>query len=313
MYHSSVTWLILAGTITFLLIFDLKFSKNLTFKKGIILSTVYIIIALVFGLYINFVFGYNFAKEYYTGYLIEKAMSLDNIFVIETIFAALAIDNKYRHRVLFWGILSALFLRALAVSIGSILIHQFAKILYFFALFIIITGLKIIWSKHRPYDIKQLYIYKYMQKNWRLTSNIQNEYFFVRVNQKLYATPLFIALILIEFTDIIFAVDSVPAIFAVTNNAFIVYSSNIMAILGLRALYICISHVIGKFIYLKYSLGAILIFIGAKVYINILYKMPAFISLSFITGALICGVATSLLKTKSQLSSANVKSDNSSI
>jgi tellurite resistance protein TerC len=243
--------------------------------------------------------------EYFTGFLIEKSLSMDNVFVIALIFGFFAIPPQYQHRVLFWGILGVIVLRAILIGLGATLVSQFSWILYFFGAFLVVTGIKM-WliADHRP-DIANNPLLKLLRRRLNVTPGLHGNAFFVRQadpqsgRMVRYATPLFLALCLVEAVDLVFAVDSVPAIFAITTDPFIVYTSNIFAILGLRALYFALAAMIERFKYLKYALALVLVFIGAKIFlVGIVGKFPPALSLTVTFGLIAGGVVVSLWKTR---------------
>lgn len=304
-------WLMFIGIVITLLVFDLgvlnKKDHEIGVKESLWLSAFYIAIALCFGGWVWWYMGAQSGMEYYTGFLIEKSLAMDNVFVIALIFTYFAVPRIYQHRVLFWGILGVIVLRAIMIGLGAAIVDQFSWVLYLFGAFLILTGIKMLWMIDNMPDIANNPLLKFMRKKMRVTDKVEGNAFFVRQplpndpNGKpvLWATPLFFALILVEFADVIFAVDSVPAIFAITTDPFIVYTSNIFAILGLRALYFALAAIIHRFKYLKYALSVVLIFIGAKIFYNQIYgKMDAWISLSVTFGLLAIGVIYSLYKTR---------------
>ena len=234
--------------------------------------------------------------KYITGYLIELSLSIDNIFVIAVIFASFQIPQKYQHRVLFWGILGAIVFRALMIFFGVILIKKFTFTTYIFGAFLIYTALKMLFSKEEAFNPKSSFVYRSLRKVMPITTHMDGQKFFVRLRHIKAATPLFIALIVIEFTDILFALDSVPAILAITSDPFLVFSSNIFAILGLRSMYFFLANMLDRFSYLKYSLVAILTFVGVKLLLVHHYKFPEWLSLGFIAAALAVGILASLAK-----------------
>ena len=234
--------------------------------------------------------------KYITGYLIELSLSIDNIFVIAVIFASFQIPQKYQHRVLFWGILGAIVFRALMIFFGVILIKKFSFTTYIFGVFLIYTALKMLFSKEESFNPKNSFVYRNLRKIMPITTQMDGQKFFIRLKHIKAATPLFMALIVIEFTDILFALDSVPAILAITSDPFLVFSSNIFAILGLRSMYFFLANMLDRFSYLKYSLVAILIFVGVKLILVHHYKFPEWLSLGFIAAALAVGVLASLAK-----------------
>lgn len=266
-----------------LVIFDLglisKSKENITLKQALFWSVIWILLGLLVGVgvwqYSAFKFGSELGRqlglEYLSGYLIEKALAIDNIFVFVLIFTSLAIPKKLQRTVLGWGILGALFFRAIFISIGSILI-QYKFMLYVFGAFLIITGIKMAIPTEKEIKLEDGIMYKFLKKILPLTPNLSGSKFWIQENGKRLFTPLFLALLLIELSDIVFAIDSVPAIFAITKEPFIVFTSNMMAILGLRSLYMVLADAIHRFEYLKYGLSFILIFVGLKmVWLNDLF------------------------------------------
>jgi tellurite resistance protein TerC len=247
--------------------------------------------------------------EYLTGFAVEKALAMDNVFVIAMIFSFFAVPLKYQHRVLFWGILGVIVLRAIMIGFGAAIVSEFSWVLYVFAVFLIGTGIKMIVFADKEYDVAKNPLLAFMRRRFNVTDEHHGEKFFVRQEDpksgKLawFMTPLFLALILIEVADVIFAVDSVPAIFAITTDPFIVYTSNIFAILGLRALYFALAAMVKRFHYLKLALAVVLIFIGSKIFAAPLLgldKIPPAVSLSVTFGILALGVLYSLWKTRGQ-------------
>ncbi len=258
----------------------------------------YIAAALLFGLFVMYEDGTDKGMAYFTGYLLEKSLSMDNIFVMSMIFASLGIPRIYQHRVLFWGILGALVMRGLLIGIGDVLVVRFHWILYLFSAFLIYTGGKMLLTKEdEEGNVKDSRIYKFLSKVFHVTPKIYGEHFFVKENGHHYITPLFFALVIIETMDVVFALDSIPAIFLVTTDVYIVYTSNIFAILGLRALYFLLAAIISKFAYLKPAISIILIFIGAKIFLpKIGIEVQEWQSLAVTLGLLAGGILVSLLK-----------------
>ena len=244
---------------------------------------------------------------YVTGWVVEQTLAFDNVFVMSMIFTYFAIPLKYQHRVLFYGILGVIILRAIMIGLGAALVHQFAWILYVFSAFLVFTGVKMfLMADHKP-DLENNMILKWMRGHMRITKEIDGQHFFVYRPGSTggkpvrWATPLFVALVLIEFADLVFAVDSVPAIFAITQDPFIVYTSNIFAILGLRALYFVLSAMVHRFYYLKYALSLVLIYVGAKIFVQqIIGKIPPEVSLGVTLTLLAGGIVFSLWKTRGQ-------------
>ena len=258
----------------------------------------YIVAALLFGLFVWVEDGAEKGMDYYTGYLLEKSLSMDNIFVMSMIFASLNIPKMYQHRVLFWGIMGALIMRGILIGIGDVLVIKFHWILYLFSAFLIYTGIKMFFIKEdEEGDIRDSRIYKLLAKIFHVTHEIRGEHFFIKENGKHYITPLFFALMIIETMDVVFALDSIPAIFLVTTDVYIVYTSNIFAILGLRALYFLLAAIIDKFVYLKPAISIILVFIGIKIFLpEFGIEVKEWQSLSVTIGLLGGGILLSLLK-----------------
>ncbi len=303
-------WLTFISIVVALLAFDLgvlhKDDKEIGVRESLMLSGGYISVALMFGAWVWWYLGAQSGMDYYTGFMIEKSLSMDNVFVIALIFSFFAIPRKYQHRVLFWGILGVIVLRAIMIGLGATLVSEFSSILYVFGAFLIFTGVKMwIIADHVP-DIENNPILKFLKKRMRVTEVLRGNAFWVYEPEPAtgkvvrFATPLLLALVLIEFVDLVFAVDSVPAIFAITTDPFIVYTSNIFAILGLRALYFALAAMIHRFKYLKYALALVLVFIGTKIFlVGIIGKIPPSISLSVTFGLIAGGVLVSLWKTRS--------------
>jgi tellurite resistance protein TerC len=302
-------WLAFVAIVVTLLAFDLgvlhKDDHEIGVRESLLLSAGYITISVVFGAWVWWYLGAQSGMEYYTGFLIEKSLSMDNVFVIALIFTYFAIPRQYQHRVLFWGILGVIVLRAIMIGLGAALVTEFSWILYVFGAFLVLTGIKMIVIADNMPDIGNNPLLKFMRKHMRVTDNVEGNAFFVYKPDPQtgkvvrWATPLFLALMLIEFVDLVFAVDSVPAIFAITTDPFIVYTSNIFAILGLRALYFALAAMIHRFKYLKYALALVLVFIGTKIFlVGIIGKIPPVISLSVTFGLIAGGVLYSLYKTR---------------
>jgi tellurite resistance protein TerC len=302
-------WIAFILIVGVLLVLDLgyfhKDNHEIGFKESLRMSLFYILIALAFGLCIWYVKGLESFAEYLTGFLIEKLLALENIFLISLIFSNLSIPAKYQHRVLFWGILGVIVLRAIMIGLGAQVISRFEWVLYLFALFMIFTGIKMFFISHKPVNISNNLLLKWLRKHLNITEHLHDQHFYVYQQDpktkivKLFVTPLFIALIMIEFTDLIFAIDSIPAIFAITQDIFIVYTSNIFAILGLRALYFALESIINRFYYLKYSLAIVLIFIGCKIFAADAFgiaKIPPVLSLTVTIFILGCGILYSYLR-----------------
>lgn len=302
-------WLVFIAVVISLLTFDLgvlhKEEKEIGVTESLWLSAGYISAGLLFGAWVWWMLGAQSGMEYYTGFLIEKSLSMDNVFVIAMIFGFFAIPRQYQHRVLFWGILGVIVMRAIMIGLGAALVTQFSWVLYIFGAFLVLTGIKMLWFADKQPDIENNPMLKLLRRVMRVTPTLHGKAFFVQQPHPqtgkavLWATPLFLALCLVEIADLIFAVDSVPAIFAITTDPFIVYTSNIFAILGLRALYFALAAMIHRFAYLKYALALVLVFIGGKIFlVNIIGKIPPAISLSVTLGLIVGGVVYSMWKTR---------------
>ncbi|MBK9077897.1 MAG: TerC family protein [Hyphomicrobium sp.] len=306
-------WAAFLAVVLTLLILDLgifhRTTREISVRESLLMSTFYIGIGLLFGAWVWYELGAQSGEEYLTGFLVEKTLAMDNVFVISLIFTYFAVPRQYQHRVLFWGILGVIVLRAIMIGAGATLVAEFSWLLYVFAAFLIATGVKmLVMGDHKP-DIENNPVLRLMRRTMRITPQLHKEAFFVKQTEPssgrvlTYATPLFIALVLIEVVDLIFAVDSIPAIFAITTDPYIVYTSNIFAILGLRALYFALAAVIDRFVYLKQALALVLIFIGSKVFFADLMgweKFPASASLAITVGLIAGGVIYSLIRTRPQ-------------
>lgn len=276
-------------------------SHAIEVRESLLLSGFYIAIALAFGGWVWWELGPESGAAYYTGYLIEKTLSLDNIFVISLIFGYLCIPREYQHRVLLWGILGVIVLRGIMIGLGAALVENFSWVLHVFAAFLVYTGIRMLFLREATPDIAGNPLLKFLKRHLPVTHELHGEKFFVR-REKLWVTPLFVALLLVESADLIFAVDSVPAVFAITTDPYIVYTSNIFAILGLRALYFALAAVLHRFHHLKTAMALVLVFIGGKVFAADLLdldKIPAAVSLG-VTVALLAGgiIASKLLPPK---------------
>jgi tellurite resistance protein TerC len=267
-------------------------------KEAAIWSAVWISLSLLFNLGLYFWLGSEVALQFFTGYVIEKSLSVDNIFVFVLIFGAFAVPAVYQHRVLFWGILGALVMRGTLIVAGAALIEQFHWIIYVFGAFLIFTGVRMALHRDEEIHPENNPLLNILRRRLPVTETYEKDHFWVRRAGKLMITPLLLVLVLVESTDLIFAVDSIPAIFAVTTDPFIVYTSNVFAILGLRSLYFLLAGVIDKFHYLKLGLSAVLTFVGVKMVIVDFYKIPTPVSLSVIVGLLVIAVVASLVRAR---------------
>ncbi|MDQ1185890.1 TerC family protein [Agrobacterium larrymoorei] len=285
-----------------------KNSKEIGIKESLMMSGFYIAIGLAFGGWIWFQSGQQPAMEYVTGFVVEKSLAMDNIFIIAMIFSYFSIPRQYQHRVLLWGILGVIVLRGIMIAAGAAIVENFHWVLYLFAAFLVFTGIKMLFSAdHEEQDIGKNPILKFLRTRLPVTDRLHEERFFVKQPDpktgrlKTFVTPLFLALIMVEIADLIFAVDSIPAIFAITTDPFIVYTSNIFAILGLRALYFALAALIHRFAYLKYALAAVLVFVGSKIFLADMLgiaKIPPSISLGITVAILLTGIVGSLFATR---------------
>jgi tellurite resistance protein TerC len=277
-------------------------------REAAIWSMVWISLAMVFnaGLYFlwdRLVPGSTYtsseaALAFFTGYLIEKSLSVDNIFVFVLLFTYFAVPAMYQHRVLFWGIIGALLMRGILIAVGAALLKEFHWIIYLFGAFLIYTGIKMARHQDQELHPEQNPLVRLFRRMMPVTDTYEGDKFFVRHRGVLMATPLFLVLLIVESTDLVFAVDSIPAIFAVTNDPFIVYTSNVFAILGLRSLYFVLAGVMDKFTYLKLGLSAVLTFVGVKMVLVDIYKIPIVVSLSVIAGILAVAIIASMIRAK---------------
>jgi tellurite resistance protein TerC len=316
-----LVWIIFIAAILVFMVIDLgifnRHAHVISMKEATAWTIVWICIALSFSGVIYLLYKNNLLTniddlsprsaviKYITGYLIELSLSIDNIFVIAVIFTTFNIPMKYQHRVLFWGILGAIVFRLLMILFGVMLIHRIDWIIYVFGAFLLFTGINMYLRRNRKSDFRRSPIYRLVNKIFPVTSGFKGQRFFIRYRGKIILTPLMVALMVIEATDILFAVDSVPAILAITSDPFLVFSSNILAILGLRSLYFFLSNMLDRFSNLKYSLIVILLYVGIKMILShhtiigkydIYLDFPEWFSLSFIIAAMLAGILSSLNK-----------------
>ncbi len=308
-------WISFFGIVITLLALDLgvlhKDDQEIGVKESLWLSAGYISLGLAFGGFVWWQLGRQSAVEYVTGFVVEKSLAMDNVFVIAMIFSYFAIPRLYQHRVLFWGIIGVIFLRGIMIGFGAALVTEWAWVLYIFAAFLIFTGVKMWIMAEDEYDVGNSAVLKWVRSHVPVTEGLHGNRFFVKQPDsttgklRTWITPLFLALIMVEFVDVIFAIDSVPAIFAITTDPFIVYTSNIFAILGLRALYFALAAMVHRFHYLKYALAVLLVFIGSKIFLADLAgfaggKFPPAWSLGITFAILAVGVGYSLWKTRGE-------------
>lgn len=272
-----------------------KKSKVVTLTDALRWTAIWILFAMLFNGFIYYTLGTAKSLEFFTGYLIEKSLSVDNIFVMLMVFSYFQVPKEYQHKVLFWGIFGALVFRIIFIVAGIELIHHFHFLIYAFGAFLIFTGAKMILAGDLSIKPERNPVLKLVQQLFPTTATYQGDRFFIRLDGRLWATPLFITVALIEATDLVFAVDSIPAILAISDDAFIVYTSNVFAILGLRSLYFVLAEADNQFAYLKYGMAAILIFVGTKMCLADLYKIPIEISLIIIVSVLLASMAASLV------------------
>jgi len=303
-------WLTFITIVLVLLAADLGLVNNgdqeIGVAKSLRLSAVYITLGLAFSGFVYWQMGSEATAQYLTAFVVEKTLAMDNVFVIALIFSSFAIPRMYQHRVLFWGILGVIVLRGIMIGLGATLVAEYAWLLYVFAAFLIFTGVRMLFIDETKHSVDGP-VLRFLKRRMRVTEDLVGNAFFVKRDGLRYATPLFLALVLIEIADLVFAVDSVPAVFAITTNPFIVYTSNIFAILGLRALYFALSAILHRFAYLKYALSLLLVFIGSKVFVADwmdLEKFPPSWSLGVTFAILAAGVGFSLYKTRGQAKSA---------
>jgi tellurite resistance protein TerC len=304
-------WLVFLALVAALTAFDLgvlhKEDREMGIAESFRLTAFYIAVAIAFGAWVWAERGADMGMKYFTGFFIEKALSIDNVFVISLIFTYFAIPAKYQYRALLWGIIAVILLRGLMIAGGAALVAEAYWVLYLFAAFLIVTGLKMFFAGDKPMDVAGNPVVQFISSRMRVTPELHAQRFFVRVPDErtgklvTAATPLFLALVVINLADLVFAVDSVPAIFAITTDTFIVYTSNIMAILGLRALYFALAAMVHRFHYLKYALAAVLVFIGSKIFVADFWlggdKFPPALSLAVTAALIAAGIAYSLWKT----------------
>jgi len=304
----ELDWLIFGAVVFTALFLDLSvFHRNphkISLKEALLLSAFWIALGLAFGVFVYFDRGYDRAVEYFTGYLLEKALSLDNIFVFILIFSYFKVPEEYRHKVLFWGVLGAIVFRAIFIFAGLELIKHFHWVVYIFGVILIVSAIKLLTTEEKEFHPEQTLVYRIAKRLIPLRPHNGDGRFFIKEGGRLYATPMFLALVFVESSDIMFAIDSVPAILAISKDPFVVYTSNIFAILGLRSLYFAAVGVLPLFHYLHYGLSFILGFIGVKMLISEFYKIPVEVSLLLIGSAIFLSVVASLVVKKKESNNA---------
>jgi len=295
-------WIGFTAFVLLMLVIDLgvfhRDAHEVSFKEALGWSAVWVLLALLFNVAIYVGFGSARGLEFLTGYLIEKALAVDNIFIFAVIFSYFSVPPAYQHRVLFWGVLGALVMRALFIFAGAALLQSFHGIMYLFGAFLVFTGAKLLLQKDAEIHPERNPLFRMFTSMIRSVAAYDGARFLVRRNGTWFATPLFLVLVSIEVTDVIFAVDSIPAIFAVTADPFIVFTSNIFAILGLRSMYFLLAGVIDKFHYLKIGLALVLVFVGSKMILMDIYKIPIASSLAVVAAVIGASILLSLLRPK---------------
>lgn len=300
MNHSAWLWVAFNAFVIFMLFLDLKVfhrrAHEVKLREALLWSAFWIVLSLLFNVGVYIVAGHEVGLQFFTGYIIEKSLSVDNLFVFLMIFTFFKVPAKYQHKVLFWGIIGALLMRGLLILLGVTLIRQFHWILYIFGAFLVFTGVKMAFQDeaveiHPENNI----IIRFFKKFLPVTAGYHEGKFFIKADGKLYATLLFVVIIVVETTDLVFAFDSIPAIFAITRDPFIVYTSNVFAILGLRALYFALAGLLDLFHYLKFGLSVVLSFIGVKMLIEHFYDMPIAIALGVVAGVLMISILLSII------------------
>jgi len=300
MNHSAWLWAVFNLFVVFMLVLDLrvfhKQAHEVKIKEALLWSGFWIVLSLFFNIGVYLFEGSEVALQFFTGYIIEKSLSVDNLFVFLMIFSYFKVPAKYQHKVLFWGIVGALLMRGLLIFVGVTLINQFHWVLYIFGAFLVFTGIKMAFQDDTV-DIhpeNNIFV-RLLKRILPITAGYHEDKFFIRAEKKTYATLLFVVIIVVETTDLVFALDSIPAVFAITRDPFIVYTSNVFAILGLRALYFALAGLLDLFHYLKFGLSIVLAFIGTKMLIEGLYEMPILIALGVVGSVLTISVILSIL------------------
>lgn len=300
-------WAGVLGAILMMLAIDLVAHRKahvVGMREAAAWSAVWVTLGLAFGAAVWWVWGAELAAQYYAGYLIEKSLAVDNVFVFAIIFSYFAVPREYQHRVLFYGVLGALIFRAAFIAAGSVLIASFAWILYVFGAFLVVTGTRLAIHRNETIDPERSVVLRLFRRFIPVTDHFHGQKFVIRRAGKWVATPLLTVLVLVEVTDIVFAVDSIPAIFAVTQEPFLVFTSNAFAILGLRAMYFLLADLMHRFVYLKLGLALVLVWVGIKMLLLDLYKVPTGVSLAVVIALLTVAVAASWIRTRPAAPSA---------
>jgi tellurite resistance protein TerC len=299
MQTQVILWIVFGVIMLGMAILDLgvlnRRAHEVKMKEALIWCAIWIGLALLFNLGIYFTQGSEKALLFLTGYIVEESLSVDNLFVFLVVFSFFQVPKIYQHKILFWGIIGAMLMRALFIGVGVSLMHQFHWIIYVFGVFLVYTGIKLLGKKDEEIDPEKNPVIRLFRKIMPVTPAFEKDRFFIRKDNRIWATPLFIVLLVIETTDVIFAVDSIPAILAITTDSFIVYTSNIFAVMGLRAMFFALAGFMQMFHYLNYGLAVVLTFIGVKMLLADAYKMPVGVALGVILGVLTVSVVASIL------------------
>jgi tellurite resistance protein TerC len=292
-------WVLFNALVLCLLALDLgvfhRRAHEVRVREAAIWSAVWIALALLFGAYVYLQAGHEVALEYLTGYVVEKVLSIDNIFVMVMIFGFFGVAGRYQHRVLFWGVLGALVMRGAFIALGSYALHRWHGVLYVFGALLLLTGLRMAFRKHETPDLEKNLVVRTARRVLPVSGHYHEHHFFTRENGRLLATPLLLVLITIEVFDLVFAIDSIPAVFAITQDPFVVFTSNVFAVLGLRSLYFVLADGVRRFVYLRFGLAAVLVFVGAKMLAGGIVRVPTPLSLLIIAAAVGLAIAASLV------------------
>lgn len=306
-------WIVFCAFISLMLWLDLavfnRRSHTITVKESLGWTAFWVMLAMAFDVGVYYYLGQERALEFFTGYIIEQSLSVDNLFVILLIFGYFHVKKEFQHKVLFWGIFGALIMRMIMIIIGVELIENFHWLIYIFGGFLIFTGLRMVFGKEKELHPDQNPLVRVFKRFFPVTNEYHGDRFFVMQNAQRYATPLFIVVLVVEVTDLIFAVDSVPAVLAVSRNPFVVYTSNAFAILGLRSLFFALSHIMNLFHYIKYGLALVLTFIGTKMVLMDTFKIPIGISLTVVASILVLSVVLSIIFPKPEPEDTSVTLD----
>jgi len=296
---TPLQWLAFNAFVLITIALDLRVfhrkAHKISLREAAIASVGWISVSVLFGLAVLYYYGEQPALEYFTGYLIEKALSVDNLFLFLVIFRAFRVDERFQHRLLEWGVIGALVMRGIMIALGAELIQHFSWVMYLLGAFLVYAGLHMVLAKKTEVHPEKNRIFQFARKHLRVTPQYEGEHFFVRNAGKLFATPLFLVLLVVEFTDLTLAIDSIPAIFGITRDPFIVYTSNVFAIMGLRALYFLLAGVLDRLRYLDAGLALVLMFIGGKMLGERWVHIPVSVSLGVVGGILLIALLASLL------------------